>query len=66
MKSLNMLSKRESIVTAKRLILGSQTLMMTVPKVGQKFSHVMLPHMYLMTAYEGAQYEKNFKIELVQ
>ena len=62
---MKMLSKSISTVKAKRLISNVQTLMMTVPKVGQKFSHVMPPYLHVLTAYKGAVHKQNFRIELL-
>ena len=46
MKPLNMLSRPESVVKAGKFTLSCQTFMIAVvPKVGQKFRHVMPPHM---------------------
>ena len=41
MKFMNVLSRSESAVKARRLISSCQTLMETVSKVGYKFSHVI-------------------------
>ena len=58
-KFLSMLSKSESAVKAKRLILSSQT--MTISKVQScgAASHVL-------TAYKSASFENNFRVELLQ
>ena len=48
-----------------RLVLIGQTLMMTVEKGGQKFSTCDAAS-HVLTAYKGAPYEKNFRIEFLQ
>ena len=54
-EAMNMLSRSESTVKARMLISSCKTLIMT------KSSAI-----YLLTAYKGAPYEKNFLIKLLQ
>ena len=64
-KSLNMLSRSENTVKAKRLILSCQFFMMTVPKLGQKVQQCDAASLVL-TEYKGDLNKKNFKIKLLQ